>query len=141
LAQFNRGTLAITPDDPRMLEFYAASAAVHDQHDSLPVFVWREQHFGFMPDNPFAHDELATMSVWRSLEALKDFTYSGAHLETLRRRATWFVREPHPNVVLWWVEVGHTPSPAEAVERLELLRASGPGPSAFTFAAPFPPPD
>ena len=33
-----------------------------------------------MPDNPFPADEFATMSVWRSLEDLRRFTFGGEHL-------------------------------------------------------------
>ena len=42
-------------------------------------------------------------------------------------------------MVLWWVEPGHIPSVAEAIERLERLRRDGPTPAAFTFRTPFDP--
>jgi hypothetical protein len=44
-------------------------------------------------------------------------------------------------LVLWWVPSGHRPSVAEAILRLELLRAKGPTPEAFTFRNAFPPPE
>jgi len=44
-------------------------------------------------------------------------------------------------VVLWWVRAGHRPGIEEAIEKLELLRATGPSESAFTFKKAFPPPD
>jgi hypothetical protein len=41
-------------------------------------------------------------------------------------------------VVLWWVDDGHRPTLAEAVERLEHLRANGPTSHAFPFRLPVP---
>jgi hypothetical protein len=38
------------------------------------------------------------------------------------------------------VPKGHRPDIAEAIAKLELLKAKGPGPEAFTFSQPFPPP-
>ena len=46
-----------------------------------------------------------------------------------------------PILVLWWIAVGHTPTVAEAMERLQHLEQHGPTPSAFTFRTPFPAPD
>jgi hypothetical protein len=43
--------------------------------------------------------------------------------------------------VLWWVRKGHRPAIQEAVARLELLRAHGPAPDAFTFRQSYPAPD
>ncbi len=99
----------------------------------------REQYLGFMPDNPFAEDEFATTSVWRSLEDLKRFTYGGRHLAIFRRRSEWFVREHQANAVLWWIPIGHAPALTDAFERLEHLRLVGVSPEAFSFAHPYPP--
>jgi hypothetical protein len=44
-------------------------------------------------------------------------------------------------VVLWWVRQGHRPSPAEAIEKLELLRKNGPTTEAFAFRHSFMPPN
>jgi hypothetical protein len=44
-------------------------------------------------------------------------------------------------LVLWWVPAGYTPTVAEAIGRLELLRRHGPSPQAFTFRSLFPPPE
>jgi len=42
--------------------------------------------------------------------------------------------------VLWWVPAGHRPTVAQAEERLNLIRAHGPSPHAFTFRERSPPP-
>ncbi len=139
IAQFNRAVLAIALDDPRLREFLDAIGVVHAEGEASAGFVSRQQYLGFMPDNPFAADEFATMSVWRSLEDLKRFTYGGQHLAIFRRRSEWFVREPQANVVLWWIPEGHTPTLAEAFERLTFLRVNGPDRKAFGFASSHPP--
>jgi hypothetical protein len=67
--------------------------------------------------------------------------YGSAHVDLMRRRREWFERMPEAFLVLWWVPKGHRPSIAEAIARLELLRAKGPTAEAFTFRQAFPPPD
>src|SRR5260221_10705285 len=81
------------------------------------------------------------MSVWRDVESLNKYVYGSAHAELMRRRREWFERMPEAFLVLWWVPTGHRPSIAEAIARLEALRASGPTQNAFTFRQTFPPPD
>lgn len=76
---------------------------------------------------------MINMSVWESLEALREFAYSQrAHLAVMRRRREWFERLPL-YMVLWWIPAGHVPTVAEAEERLALLRAEGPSAGAVTF--------
>jgi hypothetical protein len=72
---------------------------------------------------------------------LNQYVYHSAHVEIMRRRKEWFEPMKAAYLVLWWVPVGHQPSVAEAVARLELLRANGATPQAFTFRHPFPAPD
>jgi hypothetical protein len=42
-------------------------------------------------------------------------------------------------LALWWVPEGHTPTIAEAQERLAHLEGHGPSPHAFTFKRRFAP--
>ena len=88
------------------------------------------------------HDEkiIVNMGVWTSIEALRAFTYSGAHLEVFKQRRDWFSHMKEAAMVMWWVPAGHIPTIAEARDRLAHLRAHGPTPFAFPFGAPFPPP-
>ena len=82
---------------------------------------------------------LLNLSVWESLDTLRAFTYTTAHLEVLRRRREWFERLAVAHLVLWWVPAGHLPTIGEALDRLERLRRDGPTPAAFTFRVPFEP--
>ena len=59
------------------------------------------------------------------------FFGEAAFLKAATREAT---------MVLWWVPEGHVPDVAEAQQRLERLREKGPGPDAFGFSKPYPPP-
>ncbi len=53
---------------------------------------------------------IANLSVWESLETLRQFALRGSHLEAFRRRAEWFENVPEPTSVLWWIEAGTTPT-------------------------------
>jgi hypothetical protein len=67
--------------------------------------------------------------------------YRSAHADILKRRREWFEPMSEAILVLWWVPRGHRPGIGDAVARLELLRARGASPEAFTFRQTFPPPD
>ena len=77
------------------------------------------------------------MSVWVSVDALRNFMFRTHHIDVLRRKKEWFHRIPDDSYVLWWVPIGHIPTVDEAVERLELLRQNGDSPGAFTFKSNF----
>ncbi len=101
-----------------------------------------------MGDNPamtasHAYDDplvIVNLSVWTSLDALREFTYRSDHGAFVRRRREWFVPLDRPAVTLWWVPHGHRPDAAEAAGRLAHLAGHGPTEHAFTFARPFDPP-
>lgn len=73
------------------------------------------------------------MSVWRDLDALRNFVYSTDHVAIMKRRREWFIHAAEAYAVLWWVPSGHRPSLMEAADRLQELRRHGPSSSAFTF--------
>jgi hypothetical protein len=89
----------------------------------------------------FAPPFLLNVSLWKSIESLEAFTYSGRHDSALQRRAEWFRQGDVPNYVLYWAPKGHMPSEAEVRARLEHLRDRGPTAYAFTFDRPFGPDD
>jgi hypothetical protein len=140
LAQVNIGRLRAPITDPMIAGFTEALDEVNALADASPGFVWRLQTEDGNATAVRAFDDdsiLINMSVWESIEALADFVYRSHHVSFLRRRAEWFERTEQATVVLWWVPAGHQPTAAEAVERLALLQANGPGPRAFTFRRPF----
>lgn len=80
---------------------------------------------------------LLNMSVWESVEALKQYVYRTAHAELLRQRHEWF-EKIFVYAALWWVPAGHLPGVDEAKKRLAHLEVHGPTQFAFTFKAIFP---
>jgi hypothetical protein len=79
----------------------------------------------------------STLSLWRSIESVYAFAYSGVHGEALRHRLEWFIRPEWPNYAAWWVADDHVPDWHEASERLEHLHDHGPSPQAFDFRHAF----
>ncbi|GAA2592214.1 DUF3291 domain-containing protein [Actinomadura fulvescens] len=144
LAQLNLGKLKYPLDDPRVAEFVDWLKPVNEMAERSPGYVWRlvgESGVDTRSIQPLGPDVVVTMSVWESQDALWDYVYRSGHLDALRRRGEWFERPRRPEQVLWWVPAGHIPTLEEAFERLELLRAEGPSPRAFTFRETFTPQD
>ena len=145
LAQLNIGRFRAPIDDPIMDGFRTRLDPINALADAAPGFVWRLQteDGNATAIRPYAGDDMmaVNMSVWASLEALREFVYKTAHVGTLKGRKEWFEPIEGPILVLWWIPAGQIPTVAEAQSRLEHLKAHGPTAHAFTFRSPFPPPD
>jgi hypothetical protein len=142
LAQLNVGRLLASLDSPAIAGFVAQLDAINRLADASPGFVWRLQTDAGNATSIRPTDDdlfLINMSVWRSLEELRAFTYVSAHVGVLGQRREWFERPAAPHLVLWWVAPGHRPTIEEALARLDRLRRDGPTPQAFTFRTPFEP--
>ena len=142
LAQLNVGRLLAPVESPAIAGFVAALDPINELADASPGFVWRLQtEAGNATDIRPTEDDLflINMSVWSSLQALRAFVYTTAHVHVLRQRREWFEQLATSHMVLWWVPAGHIPTIEEALGRLDRLRAEGPTPSAFTFRTPFEP--
>jgi uncharacterized protein DUF3291 len=143
IAQLNVARLRAPLDDPSMREFVELLAPVNAIADASPGFVWRLQTEAGDATAIQAFDDLSilvNMSVWESIDALRAFAYSGAHLDVFRARRRWFDPMEPISHVLWWVPAGHVPTVEEGRSRLERLHADGPTPEAFSFKRTFPPP-
>jgi hypothetical protein len=145
LAQLNVARPRAPLDDPSMADFVAGLPVLNALADQSPGFVWRltdEDGSDATGLRAFGPDLLLNMSVWESVEALRDYVYRSDHLESMRRRREWFDHEgADPYLVLWWVPAGQLPTLDEARERRDRLARFGPGPDAFTFRQPFPAPN
>lgn len=143
LAQVNVARLRAPLDAPELADFVAALDPVNALADAAPGFVWRLQTDEGDATSIRAFDDdmiIVNMSVWESLEALRDFVYRSDHRTFLARRRQWFERMDAPMVALWWVPAGHRPTVAEAKQRLDALGRLGATPEAFSFRRSFPAP-
>src|SRR5262252_9021117 len=129
-------------DDPIMAGFVARLDEINALADRSPGFVWRLQTDAGNATylRPYDDDRiLVNMSVWESIETLREYAYRSAHREVLRQRQEWFERFDGMSLALWWVPAGHRPSVDEAKQRLAHLEENGPTAFAFSFKTTFPP--
>jgi Domain of unknown function (DUF3291) len=80
-----------------------------------------------------------TLSVWKSLQSLYRFTYSGKHSQALRNRSRWMetYEEKHLPYIVWWTETVNEVSWEVAFERYNHYLEHGPTPMAFDFKHAF----
>jgi len=140
LAQVNIGKLVAPLDSPVMADFVAQLDPINSLADQSEGFVWRlKDATGVQAyDDPLI---LVNMSVWESVEALRQFTYKTGHVGPLRDRLKWFEKPSQAHMAMWWVPAGHIPSVAEARDRLEYRRMRGDSAVAFSFSTPLPAPE
>ena len=142
LAQVNVARPLAPMDSPQLAEFVGQLDRINALADAAPGFVWRMTGETGNAIDVRGEDPtlLVNMSVWVSPEALFEFVYKSAHVGVMARRREWFERIAVFQV-LWWIPAGHTPTVAEAMARLEVLRERGPSAEAFTFKQRYPSPD
>lgn len=136
IAQINIGRILAPIDDPIMAEFVAQLPSINALADSTPGFVWRLQTESGAATSIriYKDDRIAVnMSVWESVEALREFAYKSSHAGVMRDRQRWFEKFDGPYMALWWIPAGQIPTPQEGKERLEYLRAHGETEYAFSF--------
>ena len=143
LAQLNIAQMRASLDGPVMAGFVAQIDEMNAAAEASTGFVWRlvtdDNEAGSL--SVFGRQHLLlNLSVWRSIDALRDYAYRGAHAGPLRDRQRWFLPMEPPTSVLWWVPKDHRPDGEEGKNRLERLARNGPAVEAFTFGQRFPPP-
>jgi hypothetical protein len=142
LAQVNIARMKAPLESPIMAGFVDRLDEINALADRSPGFVWRlrtaEGNATYL--RPYDDDRiLFNLSLWKSLEHLRQYVYQSAHAEVLRARHEWFTKFDGAYLALWWVPAGHVPSVDEAKKRLAYLRENGPTPFVFTFRVTFPP--
>ena len=140
LAQLNIALAKYALDAPEIKDFVDNLDLVNGIAESSEGFVWRLKDESGDATNIKAFDDpnmIVNMSVWDSVDSLKNFMFRTHHRDFMRRKNEWFHRLAEDTYVLWWVEDEHIPSLDEAIERLEHLREVGDTPYAFTFKTNF----
>jgi hypothetical protein len=144
IAQLNVGRAMGPMDGPVMADFVARLDEINGLAEASPGFVWRlkgdnnnatELHY---TDDPRF---IVNLTVWRSIDELRAFTYASHHSELFKRRFEWFERSETPTMTMWWQPAGTIPDIHDALRRLRHLADHGPTPEAFTFKQRFPAPD
>jgi hypothetical protein len=136
LAQVNIARMRVPLEDPLMADFVARLDEINALADGAEGFVWRFQETNGNATylRPYDDDRiLFNLSVWASVDALKNYVYRTAHAELLRDRRKWFDAMTDMHLALWWIPEGHVPTVEEAKGRLEHIRAHGPSAHAFTM--------
>lgn len=141
LAQLNIAQMkGANIDDPIMVDFVARLNEINALAENHPGFIWRlkDDSNNATGMNPYDDPSiLVNLSVWKDLDSLRDYVFQSAHADVMRQRRKWFEMMEKPHMVLWYIPSDHTPSLAEAKEKLELLHQNGPGPMAFNFKSQF----
>jgi heme-degrading monooxygenase HmoA len=142
IAQVNIARMKALLDDPVMASFVARLEEINGLAENSPGFVWRlqegEGNATYL--RPYEDDRiLFNMSVWETIDAVRNFVYRTAHVELFRQREAWFEKFGSASLALWWVPSGHLPGVDEAKERLSYLDEHGPTQFAFTLKTTFQP--
>jgi len=129
IAQMNWGRLKYPLEDKRMIEFDQSLNEVYSLAENHPGFIWR------IPDNQvelqltnLGFDKFisSTVSIWNSVDSLKDYTYNSLHGIYLKRSSEWFKEVEGPQLVIWNVKNDDRPTFKESFERLAHLKINGP---------------
>ncbi len=140
LAQLNIALAKYPLDAPEIKEFVDNLEQVNGIAENSDGFVWRlKDESGDATDIKMFDDPnmIINMSVWESVDSLKNFMFRTHHRDFMRRKGEWFHRLAEDTYVLWWIKDGHIPTVDEALERLDHLRNNGDSPYSFTFKTNF----
>ena len=143
IAQINIARMLAPIEDPLMADFAAQLAPVNALADESPGFIWRLQSESGDATGIKVYDDhmiIINLTVWESVEALREYAYKGAHHAVLRDRKRWFEKFDGPYYAMWWIPAGQLPTAEEGKRRLEHLRQYGDSPYAFSFRNVFPAP-
>ncbi len=141
LAQINIAQAQNEMDDVAMRGFVNRLDEINALADQAPGFIWRLQTEGGDSTALRVFDDpllLINMSVWETIEDLRNFVYRSMHVELIRDREAWFKKMPLMHQALFWLPAGQLPDIEQGKQRLDHLQKHGPTRQAFTFGQPFP---
>jgi len=144
LAQVNIALAKGEMDTELMNGFVSRLDEINEKADKSEGFIWRLQTDDGDSTAIRVFDKpllLVNISVWESIDTLKNFVYTSAHVELIRDRQAWFHKFVDAHQALWWIPQGHIPTTEEAKEKLEHIQKHGSTAEAFHFGKPFPMPE
>jgi GNAT superfamily N-acetyltransferase len=137
IAQLNIATLRAPLDHETIADFRNGLDPVNAAGEATDGYVWRLQTddgdaTGIrVSDDPLS---IINLTVWQSIDALRQFAYGGLHRDFLRRRNEWFTDVGRVTAV-WQIPAGVLPTVDEALARVEFIRRFGESPYAYTSVA------
>ena len=141
IASYNIAKASYPMDDIRMKGFNDAIDQVNAEAERSPGFIWRLQDESGNATNIQIYNDpkmLVNLSVWKSIDDLKDYLYNGDHLAIFVRKKEWFEPMKTAHMVLWWVKAGSIPTAEEGKAKLEYLIEHGASEEAFGFREMYP---
>lgn len=144
VAQVNVARMREPLGRPSMQAFVDGLEPINALADASPGFVWRLQTDDGDATSLRVFDDdmiIVNMSVWDSVEALREFVFRSEHAGYLRLRSEWFEKLADASTALWWIPEGQTPTVEDAKAKLGSLRARGSSQEAFTLRDAFLPPE
>ncbi|WP_062270380.1 DUF3291 domain-containing protein [Endozoicomonas arenosclerae] len=137
LAQVNIARTKASLESPVMKGFVDQLDRVNQLAEQSDGFVWRlqsEEGDDATSIQAFEDENIIiNMSVWRDIESLKNFVYSGEHLALLKNKKLWFEKMSIPTQALWWLPVEQLPGVEDAIKVLKQLEEEGSTEKVFTF--------
>lgn len=137
LAELSIGRLPAPTDNLRAAQLMAALDRVNGLGKRMPGFMWMMEGSG-APGTANTEAKIAgeaqflsNLTVWESVEMLKNFVWNTVRRAFYDLRAEWFQVLGKMHFVMWWVPTGHRPTLAEALVRLDHLQAHGDSEHAF----------
>ena len=144
LVQLNIAHAKATIDSELMADFVAQLDSVNAAAEQAPGFVWRlkdDENNNAIGFNAFDDENmLINISVWETAEHLKDYLYSGVHLDVFKDKTRWFKKMESAHLVLWWINKDIRPTIDESLEKLSYLNINGPSEIAFDLRNLYPMP-
>jgi len=109
----------------------------HQHGVRRPDGVWMPLDGIFPYPEGMGAPDVSTMAGWRSIEALREFTYTGrTHPPGMRRLSAEIDRSQGANFVMWWSPRGEHITLEDGWKKLVHLREHGPTPEAFSLDQP-----
>ena len=140
LAELNVGRLLAPVDDPRVADFMNNLDRINGLGKRMPGFVWMAEGSG-EPGTGNTETKIdgdpqyvSNLTVWEDAPSLETFVWGTVHKQFYERRTEWFEVMDKMHFVMWWVPIGHQPTIEEAMERLDMLQATGDSEDAFGWS-------
>lgn len=139
IAHISIGWLKYPLEDPRNAEVLENLDRLYGDAEASDGYVWRkpdEEVFAELAELGRDPAEIVSVSVWSSVDALRDYTFKGLHRQFMDRAREWFEEVEPPTLALWPVAADARPTVAEALERLAHLKEHGPTEQSFGWDGP-----